>query len=447
MPTVFEYICRIGLSAALLAPGFAYVCGVVVNQKPRFASYFWCFVLSVLTHCFTLFVIGRNSPYALFCSIFMCFFIMLLGFHQRGVQLIVGTMLAIAVTFLSDTLSGLVIAPLFSEQIILEMRFALSPYMYLLNAIATINFFLLGMVFKAFRNLIVRKKIGGLFRIVRLSMMLIIVGILFAQTLIRVQSYNEWEKIAKVAPDFVVIGLLLLIAGSYVIQDIRYVAQKRENMVLLSQRETQDVLLHETRFFRHNIANLLYGLQGTILSRDFDAIDKYYRRMVDICAMINNENVIALRRIPCLPVGTLLLNKIKQANDENVPFYISTDEKLQWRGLRNEDMCQVIGVLIDNALEATRECHAPYMSLELHNVRDGMELIVRNTFSETAPPAFLEAAENGGTASFPAAPTTKPGHEGLGLSSIGHILQNDHRVVFNIYRQGRYVEASMLVGG
>ena len=155
--------------------------------------------------------------------------------------------------------------------------------------------------------------------------------------------------------------------------------------------------------------------------------------------MINNENILALRRIPSLPFSTLLLHKIKGANDANIPFYVAVDDNLEWHGLKNTDMCEVAGILLDNALEAARESRAPYLSLELHGVKNGMEMVARNTYREETLPALLSA--------HGAAPGGKPGGEGIGLRSVEDILRRYHNVAFNIYRQGRYVEADLVIYG
>ena len=230
------------------------------------------------------------------------------------------------------------------------------------------------------------------------------------------------------------ISLLVIsvIGGTYVVQDIRFLRQKRQYNRLIHDRSAQDELLRDTRVFRHNIANLLYGLQGTLLTGDFEQVRRYYDHMVETCSIINNENVMALRRIPSIPVGSLLLNKVQAANRDRIPMYVYTDDRLVWRGWKESDMCEALGVLLDNAMEAAKESASPLVTVEIHNAGNDMELVVRNTCRDV---------ENvGGDAD-------RPGHEGLGLYSLRQTVAGHPGDLFNFFTRGRFVEAHLLLRG
>ena len=74
--------------------------------------------------------------------------------------------------------------------------------------------------------------------------------------------------------------------------------------------------------------------------------------------------------------------------------------------------------------------------LEMHNAGNEMEIAVRNTYDDDKglpgqdDITFLTSS-------------TKEGHRGLGLKAVDDILKG--HAVFNLYAQGRYVEASLLI--
>lgn len=246
----------------------------------------------------------------------------------------------------------------------------------------------------------------------------------------REDVFHRSEHFIRILPEAVLVILALAASVTFIVQDIRYVRQSHLNSALLEQKKIQDALLQDTRVFRHNIVNLLYGFQGTVLSGNTENIRQYYERMASACRMINNENVAALERIPSLPVHALLLEKISRANDAKIPFYVYTDENLAWRGMKDPDMCEALGVLLDNAMEAAADSAAPMMILELHNTERDMEVVVRNTCRDVET-AFSQAG--------------KPGHEGLGLPSLRRILQRYPNAILNLFTQGRFAEAQMLL--
>ena len=123
--------------------------------------------------------------------------------------------------------------------------------------------------------------------------------------------------------------------------------------------------------------------------------------------------------------------KILDANEAGVPFYVHIDEELNWHGWRDADMCQLLGVLLDNACEAAMLSDAPYISLEFHNLRQGMEVVVRNTWGEKKEEV---------QPTIDTAPS-----RGLGLLSVQALLKRYPRTTFSLYHRDRYVEAHLIM--
>ena len=226
----------------------------------------------------------------------------------------------------------------------------------------------------------------------------------------------------------------MLITVLYLTLDIRtlMLSHKYENLV--KQQQIYDALLIELRQFRHNIGNMLYGMEGKILSGDMDEVQTYYEQMAERCTRINNENILALERMPSTAVAALILNKIQTAQDKEIPFYLDVEDGLHWRGMRDSQMCEVTGALIDNAIEAAVSSAAPQVAVEFGMVDGAMEMIVRNTFAKDADLQFL----------FTDAPSSKPGHDGLGLVSVRKIVRADGRVMMNQIQHGRYIETILV---
>ena len=59
---------------------------------------------------------------------------------------------------------------------------------------------------------------------------------------------------------------VLCVIASYIIQDVQYLRQRRLNSLYEYQRNAYEAVLGNQRRFRHNILNMLYGFEGTILS-------------------------------------------------------------------------------------------------------------------------------------------------------------------------------------
>ena len=281
-----------------------------------------------------------------------------------------------------------------------------------------------------------RRQIGEtIFRFIRPTVIILSSILLLGLILSRTDySLSLREQIRSCMPEEILIAVFIVVSVSYMTQDIRYLSQRRLNDSLTQQQKIQDALLHETRVFRHDIANLLYGFQGILLSSDRSAVQAYYDNMVSTCTMINNENVVALRRLPGLSLRTLLMSKIQDANARSIPLYVYVDEELRESRVQEARICEMVGILLDNAIEAAGRSGAPFVSFEAHNAGDDLELVVRNTVGALS-----------GYSLFPDTASSKDGHQGIGLTRLREITDHEKGLLFNLYRRGRYVEASLLM--
>ena len=212
--------------------------------------------------------------------------------------------------------------------------------------------------------------------------------------------------------------------------------QLRRNETLEQQQAMIGSLLTSLRSFRHNTVNMLYGFEGAILSGDTGTIKSYYREMTEKCALVNNENIVALERIANPAVSALLLRAVERARQETLPIQLYVQNGLRiGKGLSDSDLCEVMGVLLDNAIEAASQAKVKLVTVEMRNIDNAMELIVKNTYAGTVSEAQLL---NGAT-------STKPGHSGHGLQSVRDILARNRKAFLNLHVSSQYVSMQLFV--
>lgn len=374
-----------------------------------------------------------ESPAKMLLMIFIELACCRVAYGFRGSQLLLKTFVALLCSFGGDIIAGMFMLATFDSQTIAAARAMSAPITILLQIVTGGPMVLLALLYRGISSMLkMRLRQNRIGYLLRPMALLLIVGALFSRAMMNLSGEDQVERLKQVLPDFIFIILLLAIGITYVAQDIRFYRQAKENQQLLHQQSLQSLLLQDIRIFRHNISNMLYGMEGTLLSGDVSSIEAYYHQMIAECQLINNENVVAMKRVPNLAVSSLLLNKLREANEQKIPFFITVKEDIDWHGLRDSDMTQVLGILIDNALEAAGTSSAPYVAFEAQNVNGALSLVVRNTF-QGEPPVFDQMLSS-----------TKSGHECLGLHSLRKITKHNPGVMFNIYTVGRYVEASLM---
>lgn len=409
---------------------------VITENKPSWRAYGWIASLLIL-HNLIMFLAGlKDSPWNLPISVSLQCMSLYLAFRITGWRLVRCFLTYFAYTMLSELCMGLVVVTITPMELSEGVRYYTHPFCILAQVVTVSGVFVMLGLYVLIRHL--RRNREDLLmavRCLRIAMTLLIIILLVFNTPViygGLESLTDQQQFAQQGQQMLLyelcIILLLLLASTYLWQDIKYVMLYRQNRALLHNQETQDLLLRRSRMFHHNLANVLCGLQGTIHSRDFSSIDAYCDEIVRRCQMINNQNVEALKQVPRSAVSLLIQQKILDANEAGVPFYVHADDDLHWRSWRDGDMCQLLGVLLDNAIEAASAADAPYLSMELHNLPGSMELVVRNTWGSAArkdPPV----------SSVPA--------RGLGLPSVQTLLKRYPRTTFSLYHRDRYVEAHL----
>lgn len=269
----------------------------------------------------------------------------------------------------------------------------------------------------------------------RLALLVTVMSLSIAMSMQRIYLSSTAEVGMEVMLNYMLCALTGIVAISYLTSDIRYAQQLKKNETLEQRQAIYNGLLDNMRYFRHNLANMLYGFEGTILSGDLSEVSAYYEEIVRRCALINNENIVALQRIPRAAISTLLLRQIANAQEQKIPFYLFVQADIRWTKLSDADLCSVLGVLIDNAKEAAREAENPYVSVELRNEARALEVVVRNTFAGELE--IVRMREGG--------PSDKDGHEGIGLASVRKLIEEKRDLYLNIRQTGQYVEAQFVM--
>ncbi len=434
----FIQIVRVAISSLMQGLLLSISCSLICEQKWRVKNYLFAVVLMFADIFPALILPVEIRPtIQIPLSAFIYSLYLFGAMHQKGFRLLKNVLLFFAIVLFADAISATILLPLFDRDEMQMLNKHQSPKVFVMQIVFVALGLMIVWIYSQFTHRVRRKNLLEKTALVlRPASLLACLLILFMRIMYssRGMSFNALAE--RYSVEFAVLMVMLLIGSSYAYQDIKYLRQARMNSTLLQNQEIQDTMMKDTQVFRHNIANMIYGFQGALMSGDKTAYEAYYADLVERCSIINNENVTNLQRIPSEAVKTLLLNKITGANEKNIPFYLYVDRDLVFRSIKESDMCQVLGILLDNALESTQSSSAPLITLEMHNAGNEMEIAVRNTYDEDKglpgqdDVTFLTSS-------------TKEGHRGLGLKAVDDILKG--HAVFNLYAQGRYVEASLLI--
>ncbi len=185
---------------------------------------------------------------------------------------------------------------------------------------------------------------------------------------------------------------------------------------MLYERSLEEVR-QEMRSFRHDYKNILSGMsqqakegETNVLSRELEKLEAGFDRRLG--EKIQESTQVGNLRIP--QVRSLLLAKLVDMEEKGVECRLEVLYPVETVNMDAWDFVRCVGVLVDNAVEASLETEKPWVEIVLLQQGTDLELRVGNTWTGRTDPARIW---NEGY-------STKGKGRGTGLSGLQRILRD-----------------------
>lgn len=177
-------------------------------------------------------------------------------------------------------------------------------------------------------------------------------------------------------------------------------------------KEKQSLSL-KMRSQHHDFYNHLTAIYGYLKARHYIEAEHYIETLYENVRQIEN-----LMGISPPELGALLSLKLEEAKTRGIEFRWRVNVKHEVLPVSPEELTQLTGNLLDNALDAAASGHPPRIDLTLSTNKLGLMLQVSNT-GDPIPQDIQESI-------FAPGYTTKDGtkHRGLGLYIIKQIIDS-----------------------
>ncbi|WP_373899436.1 sensor histidine kinase [Haloimpatiens sp. FM7315] len=180
----------------------------------------------------------------------------------------------------------------------------------------------------------------------------------------------------------------------------------------------------QTKRFKHDYINMLSPLKEYIDNADVKGLSKFfYENVIDMDKNINwsSSNIDKLKYIKVSGVKAIFSTKLIKAASMNIDISVEIVEDIECISMNIMDLCRIIGILMDNAIEGAQECEYPKLCLVVVNKNDYVRIVIRNNFFGDKPlihKIFKEGFSTKGT------------ERGLGLYTVKNIIDNNYNNVF-----------------
>lgn len=182
-------------------------------------------------------------------------------------------------------------------------------------------------------------------------------------------------------------------------------------------------LYQQLRGFKHDYVNIMASMDSYIESGNLDGLKAYYEQeILPVSAKISkgNDAVGKLYHLDILELKSLMSLKLNYALELDIEVSLEITEKIDRVDMKTLDLVRVMGILLDNAIEACQECEDKKLEIALIRMTNSVTCIIRNTYLKHE----MDYSKIG-----TAGVSSKGKQRGIGLFNIKSIL-NDYENVF-----------------
>jgi two-component system, LytTR family, sensor histidine kinase AgrC len=143
-------------------------------------------------------------------------------------------------------------------------------------------------------------------------------------------------------------------------------------------------LMFELRRFRHNVLNILHGLSGYIETKDWKGLTKYFNEFGNQVEILKDPSTFSIEKIRNLAVRGLLTVKLNTARllGINMQIQVEKDINLGEELIKDTDLCELLGIYLDNAIEASAEALIKKVSVFFIENNQYISVLIENSFDE-----------------------------------------------------------------
>ncbi|NGL84033.1 sensor histidine kinase [Streptococcus equi] len=204
----------------------------------------------------------------------------------------------------------------------------------------------------------------------------------------------------------------------------------QEKMILQKEIQLQNItnysqqierLYQDVRGFRHDYINILTSLKIGIDSQDMSMISDVYQSVLkDSAKALRGKkfDVARLRNILDLPLKSLLISKLSEAQSLFIPVSLEIENPISVKNMEQIDFLTVVSILLDNAVEAAAEVikEAGIVVCFFEEPRNRKQIfIIQNSTKEKQVDVSLI---------FKRGMSSKGEERGIGLSNVKEILKS-----------------------
>jgi len=182
----------------------------------------------------------------------------------------------------------------------------------------------------------------------------------------------------------------------------------------------------EIRKFKHDYVNILISLDGYIKGEDTEGLKKYFYENIMVNQKMmdeSNTEIQKLKYIKDIPLKGIVSSKLINGQSLDVKVKVDIAETIEKISVDTLDLCRILGILLDNGLEAAKHAEEPSITFAMINKQSSLVIVVLNSCQKDIPPIYKM---------FEKGFSTKGENRGFGLHIIKEMIDRKYtNVILN----------------
>ena len=191
------------------------------------------------------------------------------------------------------------------------------------------------------------------------------------------------------------------------------------------------ILYDNVKGFKHDFDNVINTMDGFVQAKDYDGLQNYYNSLKDHCMTVKTVELLNPHNINNPGIYNLLVSKYQKACEEDIFMKFDFFIDFSKLNLQLYEFSKILGILLDNAIEAAKECEVKKVVASFRESRkNNVQIItIENTYADKNidTEKIFEKNYSG-----------KKSHSGIGLWEVRQIVNHNPNVVLNTFKNEKY---------
>lgn len=202
-----------------------------------------------------------------------------------------------------------------------------------------------------------------------------------------------------------------------------------------------ELLYNNVSAFKHDISNIITALGGLIYAKNMDGLERYYNKIIDELSINNNLSTLNPKIINNPAIYNILATKYYKADSLGIIINLQIFINLNELKMDLYDFCRILGILLDNAIEAASKCEEKIINIDIHDVKikKYQTITIENTFSDKNLD-LNKITEKGYTTKQ----NDKNSH-GIGLWQVSQMIKKHNNVILETTKDEKYFRQELVI--